>query len=287
MFNDIVIVRGGGDIASGTIQKLYRSGFKVLVLEVANPTSIRRKVCYSEAIYEGQITIEGITSVLVTNISEIKEAWVQNKIPVIIDSDGHYINIIKPKILVDAILAKRNLGTKINMADITIAIGPGFQAGKDVNVVVETMRGHNLGKLIFEGQAMPNTGIPGEIKGVSKERVIYSPCNGFIKNVKKIGDVVKSGQIIAYADDSEVLATIDGVLRGLIRNGSQVWMGLKIADIDPRLSELENCFTISDKARSIAGGVLEAILYLKNKQNDERCISYGRKNTKQNLRKSS
>ncbi|MBC2581807.1 selenium-dependent molybdenum cofactor biosynthesis protein YqeB [Clostridium sp. DJ247] len=265
MFNDIAIVRGGGDIASGTIQKLHRSGFKVLVLEISNPTSIRRNVCYSEAIYEGETTIEGITSTLVNSITEIEIAWSENKIPVVIDPEGYYINIIKPEILIDAVLAKKNLGTKITMANITIAVGPGFEAGKDVHIVIETMRGHNLGKLIFEGSAMKDTGVPGDIKGFSKERVIYSPSNGIIENVKNIGDVVRAGEVIAYVNNNEVLATIDGLLRGIIRNGSTVWYGLKIADIDPRISELKNCYTISDKARSIAGGVLEAVLYLKNK----------------------
>lgn len=266
MFDNVIIIRGGGDIASGIIQKLYRSGFKVLVLEVSNPTSIRRTVCYSEAIYEGTITIEGITSILVKNTKETENAWNEDKIPVIIDPKGYYIDIVKPKVLIDAILAKKNLGTKIDMADITIALGPGFEAGKDVHIVIETMRGHNLGRLIFEGHAIPNTGIPGEVKGFAKERVIYSPSNGSIESIKKIGDVVKAGEVIARINDTKILATIDGLLRGIIRNGSTVWEGLKIADIDPRLSENINCYTISDKARSIAGGVLEAILYSKTKE---------------------
>lgn len=263
MFNEIVIVRGGGDLASGTIQRLHRSGFKVVVLDVAKPTSIRRSVCYSEAIYEGKATVEGITAVHVDSVKKIKKVLAESKIPVVIDPKGNYIDIIKPQIVVDAILAKRNLGTNINMADITIALGPGFEAGRDVHAVIETMRGHNLGRVILKGQAEKNTGLPGDIMGYTKERVIYCPCDGKIENTREIGDLVKCEEILAYVGNTPIRATINGVLRGIIRNKSKVTKGLKIADIDPRLEEKNNCYTISDKARNISGGVLEAILYLK------------------------
>lgn len=262
MFDDIVIVRGGGDLASGTIQKLYRSGFRVLVLEVPRPTSIRRDVSFSEAVFKGEVEIEGIRAIHVGSLSEIEEAFRDKKIPVIIDKEGKYIKEIKPKIVVDAIIAKKNLGTTRDMADITIALGPGFTAGEDVDVVIETTRGHNLGRLIFQGQAAKNTGIPGSIMGFSKERVIYSPCHGIMKNVLDIGAVVKKDEVISYIGQTPVKATIEGLLRGILRDGSTVAKGFKIADIDPRISEKVNCYTISDKARSIAGGVLEAILYL-------------------------
>ncbi|MBW5459340.1 EF2563 family selenium-dependent molybdenum hydroxylase system protein [Clostridium sporogenes] len=270
IYKDIVIVRGGGDIASGTIHKLHRSGFKILVLETYNPTSIRRNVCYSEAIYNGKFTIENSTAVKVSNFNEILKCWQNNKIPITVDPHGKFIEILKPKILVDAILAKKNLGTKINMAEITIALGPGFQAGKDVHAVIETMRGHNLARIILKGEAMKNTGIPGEIGGYSKERVIYSPGKGTIKNVREIGDFVSSGEILAYVDNLEIKTEISGLLRGLIRNGSKIEKGLKIADVDPRCHEIKNCYTISDKARNIAGGVLEAILYFTNKNTESR-----------------
>ena len=265
MFNDIVIIRGGGDLASGTIQKLHRSGFKVLVLEIPKPTSIRRDVSFGEAIYQGEIEIEGIIAIHVNSLSEIENAWSNKKIPVIIDEQGKYIKIIKPKILVDAIIAKKNLGTTVDMADITIALGPGFTAGEDVDVVIETARGHNLGRLIFQGQAANNTGIPGNIMGFSKERVIHSVCAGTMLNVLHIGDVVQKDDVIAYIGDVPIKATISGLLRGILRSGITVTKGFKIADIDPRLSEKTNCYTISDKSRSIAGGVLEAILYLMTK----------------------
>lgn len=282
MFNELVIVRGGGDIASGTIQKLHRSGFKVLVLEVPSPTSIRRTVCFSEAIYEKEITIEGITSIYACNMKDIKKAWLENKIPVVVDPNGLYIDVFKPEILVDAILAKKNLGTNINMADITIALGPGFEAGRDVDAVIETMRGHNLGRMILKGYAKKDTGVPGDIMGYSKERVIYSPCSGVIRNIRNIGDVVEVNDIIAYVDNMEVKASISGLLRGLIRDGSIITNKLKIADIDPRITEKDNCYTISDKARNIGGGVLEAILYLKNNRNYGVC-GYGRKDIKRSI----
>lgn len=262
MFNDIVIVRGGGDLATGTIQKLYRSGFSVLVLEVPRPTSIRRSVSFSEAVYEREVEIEGITATHVYSLSEIEDAWTNKKIPVIIDPEGKYILKIKPKIVVDAIIAKKNMGTTKDMADITIALGPGFTAGKDVDIVIETSRGHNLGRLILSGKAKENTGIPGSIMGYSKERVIHSPCAGIMKNLSHIDAVVQKDEVIAYVGETPVKATISGLLRGLLRSGSDVPNGFKIADIDPRVSEKMNCYTISDKSRSIAGGVLEAILYL-------------------------
>ena len=252
-----VIVRGGGDIASGTIQKLYRSGFNVLVLEIEKPTAIRRNVAFSDAIYNGEATVEGIKAIRAYNLNDINNAF-KNK--------GDFINKIKPFAVVDAILAKKNLGTNKNMAPITIALGPGFEAGVDVDVVIETMRGHNLGRLIFDGYAMPNTGVPGEIAGYSKERVIYSEANGIIKNLKSIGDIVKKDEVLALIDGHKVLAPIDGLLRGLIKDGTMVRIGLKIGDIDPRLKEIDNYTTISDKARNIGGGVLEALLMIKYKK---------------------
>lgn len=266
MIKDIVVVRGGGDIATGTIQKLHRSGFRVLVLEIDKPTAIRRNVAFSDAVYNGQTVVEGIKGSLAKNEEEINNCFENGIIPIVIDSTAELINTIKPSIVVDAILAKRNLGTHKKMAPITVALGPGFEAGVDVDIVIETMRGHNLGRLIFEGQAIENTGIPGEIKGYSKERVIYSDDNGVIRNVKSIGDIVQAGEVIAVIGEVQVLATISGILRGIIKDKTYVYKGLKIGDIDPRLKELENYNTISDKARSIGGGVLEAILIMKNKK---------------------
>ena len=264
--DDIIIVRGGGDIASGAIQKLYRSGFKVLVLETETPSAIRRKVSFCEAVYEKEIEIEGIKARLVANDEDFQDCWDNDIVPVMIDSRGKVIERLKPLAVVDGILAKQNFGTKRNMAPITVALGPGFSAPEDVDIVIETMRGHNLGRIIEEGRASENTGVPGIIAGVGIERVIYSDYSGIITNIKKIGNVVEKGDVIAVVGDNEIYASISGVLRGIIRDGYKVKKGLKIADIDPRISEKDNCFTISDKARNIGGAVLESILYLKKKK---------------------
>ncbi|WP_373601096.1 selenium-dependent molybdenum cofactor biosynthesis protein YqeB [Paraclostridium bifermentans] len=264
MTNKLIIVRGAGDIATGVIHKLNRCGFNVLALEVEKPLSIRRNVCFSEAIYEGEVIIENVKCKFIKSKDELSEAFNLGKVCVAIDPEGHFINELKPKVVIDAIIAKRNLGTHINMAPITIGLGPGFSAGKDVDFVIETMRGHDLGRVIDKGIAIKNTGIPGSINGVSSERVIYSKESGIINNICNIGDVVKKNQVIATINKGntiiEIKATIDGVLRGIIRNKSKVNKGLKIADIDPRIDEIKNCDTISDKARCIAGGVLEAML---------------------------
>ena len=264
--DDIIVVRGGGDIASGAIQKLYRSGFKVLVLETETPSAIRRKVAFCEAVYEKEIEIEGIKARLVANDEEIQDCWDSDILPVMIDSRGKVIERLKPLAVVDGILAKQNFGTKRSMAPITIALGPGFSAPEDVDIVIETMRGHNLGRIIEDGRASENTGVPGIIAGFGIERVIYSDYSGVITNIEKIGNVVEKGDVIAVVGDNEIYASISGVLRGIIRDGYKVKKGLKIADIDPRISEKDNCFTISDKARNIGGAVLESILYLKKKK---------------------
>lgn len=266
MKNNLVIVRGGGDIASGTIMKLYKCGYSVLVLEIKAPSSIRRNVSFSEAVYEGTQTVEDVTCYLASNIEDAKNLLSQNKLTMLVDPDCSCLNELKPIALIDAILAKKNLGTTKNMAPITIALGPGFTAGVDVDAVIETMRGHSLGRVIYEGEAIKNTGIPGKIAGYDKERVIHSPAEGTLKNVHHITDIVKKDEIIATVEGPDgtthIHATIDGLLRGLIRNGYPVTKGFKIADIDPRADEYDNCFTISDKARCIAGGTLEALMHL-------------------------
>jgi len=261
--SELIIVRGGGDLASGVIQKFHRSGFKVLVLETEKPSFIRRSVCYGEAIYEKEVILEGSKAILAHNINEINKILDIGNIAVIADPHGYTIKKLKPIAVVDAILAKKNLGTNINMAPITIGIGPGFSAGRDVSVVVETMRGHDLGRLIFSGEAKKNTGIPGVIKGYGRERVIYSEVDGIIKNIKDIGDLVEKGEIIALIGDTKVMSPLTGVLRGLLRNGYQVSKGFKIGDVDPRKDQQQNCHTISDKARNIGGSALEAVLYLR------------------------
>lgn len=276
---NLVIVRGGGDIATGTIYKLYKCGFRVLVLEVQYPSAIRRNVAFSEAVYEGKQQVEDVTCYLAADIGEAVRMMKSGKLVMLVDQKGESIERLKPLAVVDAILAKKNLGTKKEMAEIVIGLGPGFTAGMqeeaDVHAVIETMRGHSLGRVIYEGTAIANTGIPAVVGGYGKERVIKSPAKGILRNRKQIADVVKKGDVVAViqkendpATEIPVLASIDGILRGMIRDGYPVTEGFKIADIDPRIGELENCFTISDKARCIAGGVVEAILSMKGNDHE-------------------
>ena len=262
---NIILVRGAGDLATGVILKLKNCGFKVVALEIEKPLAIRRQVAFSEAVYEGEYTIENSTCKLCNSVTEVKDVLDEGKVALLIDETGESIKSIKPKVVVDAILAKRNIGTTKDMAEITIGLGPGFFAGNDVDFVIETMRGHNLGKIITKGRAIENTGIPGEIKGFSKERVVYSNASGIIEKVHDIGSIVNKGEVICYIIDEhkqkhEILASLDGILRGLIREGAKVKNNLKIADIDPRIEEVNNTFTVSDKARCIAGAVLEVII---------------------------
>lgn len=272
--SNLIIVRGGGDLATGTIHKLYRCGFPVLVLETDAPSAIRRNVAFCEAVYTGSQTVENVTCTRAENIEDALSLLRARALPLLIDPDGACIAQLRPLAVVDAILAKRNIGTHRAMAPITVALGPGFAAGEDVHAVVETRRGHHLGRVILEGSASENTGVPGIIAGYGRERVIHSPADGILRNVRSITDTVKKGEMIALVEHAQgetpVYATLDGLLRGLIRDGHPVTKGFKIADIDPRTEEYENCFTISDKARCIAGGVLEAILMLRARggQND-------------------
>jgi len=256
-----ILVRGGGDIATGTIYHLYRCGFRVLILECARPSAIRRRVAFCEAVYDGMTEVEGVVCRKIETLAACEGVWQAGEIPLLVDEEADSTGTFEPKALVDGLLAKRNLGTRMDMAPLTIGLGPGFTAGVDVHAVIETMRGHDLGRIISQGQALPNTGVPGLIEGRGQERVIHASAGGIIRNRAEISDLVEKGQVIAYIDDMPVKASLTGVLRGIIRDGFHVKKGLKIADIDPRGSERKNCFTISDKARCIAGSVGEVILH--------------------------
>lgn len=263
----VVLVRGAGDLATGTILRLHNCGFRVLAVECARPSAIRRRAAFCEAVFDGAATVEGVTARLIDRIEQTDAVWNAGEIPLIVDETAVCAAACAPAVLVDAILAKRNLGTTRDMAPITIGLGPGFTAGGDVDAVVETMRGHRLGRVIYEGAALPNTGVPGPIAGFAAERVIHAPASGAMTFVRSpepvdIGSIVRKGQTIGFVGGVPVTATLDGVLRGLIREGYPVTEGLKIADIDPRAQEVQNCTTVSDKARAIAGGVLEAMLHL-------------------------
>lgn len=297
--NLLIICRGAGDLATGIIHRLHRAGHRVIALETDYPAAIRRQVSFCEAVYDGSAVVEGVTARLVPALADaetdtetysgendtpaahiVSEKWDSSaieavleagEVPLLIDQKGESIALLKPDVVVDAIIAKKNLGTTIDMAPLVIGVGPGFTAGQDVHLVIESMRGHNLARIITDGMAQPNTGVPGNIAGFTSERVIHAPAAGYIHDVRKIGDIVQKGDEIAriYPDKESydnalseyvpVNATITGIIRGLIREGYYFRKGFKIADIDPRESEITNCFTISDKARSIAGSVLEAV----------------------------
>ena len=269
----LIICRGGGDLATGIVHRLFRAGFPVLVLETDSPAAIRRQVSFSEAVYDGTATVEGVTAerIASANRASVNHVLEAGRVPLLVDPEGNSIAQLKPDIVVDAIIAKKNLGTAKEMAPLVIGVGPGFTAGEDVDLVVESMRGHNLARIFTTGSALPNTGIPGNIGGFTKERVLHAEAAGYMKNIRQIGDIVEKGEEIAriyekmtedgtfFGSYVSVEASISGMIRGLIREGYHFQKGFKIADIDPRESELANCFTISDKARSIGGSVLEAV----------------------------
>lgn len=260
-----VLIRGGGEMASGVAHRLHQSHFKVCMLEIPHPIAVRREVSFCEAIYEGEKEAEGVRSKFISKPEKIRSVWQEGKIPILVDPDGENTRrFIKPDVLVDAIMAKKNLGTHIKKAPLVIGLGPGFHAEKDVHIVIETNRGHDLGRLILEGAAETDTGIPGNIAGYNVERVLRTMKKGVFCPQKWIGDRVNKGSVVAVVDDFPVIAKISGSLRGLIREGVEVRKGMKVGDIDPR-GKREFCFTISDKARAIGGGVLEAILYWFNK----------------------
>jgi len=263
IFDNLIVVRGAGDLATAIIIRLHKSGFRVIALDIEKPTVIRRTVSFAQAMFEKKMTVEGVTAKL-CDIDSVEDVLAEGFVPVVIDPQGEVIRRYKPTVVVDSIIAKKNLGTTKDMAPFTIALGPGFEAQKDVDCVIETARGHNLGRLIYEGSASPNTGIPGNIAGFTTERVIHSPCAGIFKATKKIGDIVRKGEVIAYVGETEVLASLDGMIRGLLHDGLYVPEHFKISDIDPRGVNADY-LTCSDKARALSGSVLEAVMhYLSN-----------------------
>lgn len=261
MIIDTVVIRGAGDVATGIGHRLHRCGYKVLHLDIEKPMVIRRTVAFTQALFQGEGEVDGVKCVKVEDLEGIEKAWSEDKVPVMIDPKAEIVKTLKPDVVVDAIIAKKNRGMTIDMAKTTIAVGPGFVAGEDVDVVVESNRGHFLGSIILDGSAAANTGQPGNIGGFTTERVIRANADGVLKHVRDIGDMVKKGQPIADIEGTIVEASIDGMLRGMITDGTEVFTGLKIADIDPRGEEMY-CYTITEKARAIGGAVLEAILHM-------------------------
>ena len=254
-----VIIRGGGDLATGAALRLRRSGIEVAICEAPTPTSIRRTVCFSEAVRLGETVVEGITARR-AEIEEIPELLEEGIVPVLVDPEGACIEALEPDAVADLILAKRNLGTTIDMAPVVVAAGPGFTAGVDCHAVVETMRGHYLGRVIYEGSALPNTNIPGLIGGYAGERVLRAPADGVFQGVLRIGDQVEPGDVAGYVAGEPMVCTIGGILRGLLADGVPVKRGMKSGDVDPRCKP-DHCLCASDKALAVGGGILEAILH--------------------------
>ncbi len=263
-----ILIRSGGELASAVAYRLAQSHFHVLMTETHQPQAVRRNVSFCEAVYDSEKTVEGLTARLVHSANEVFKTWQEGKLALIVDPEARIKESIKPDVVIDAIIAKKNLGTKITDAPLVIGLGIGFTAGEDVHVVIETNRGHDLGRLLRRGQAEPDTGSPGVIAGYSTERVLRAPREGTFKTVKSIGDMVQAGDTIAYVENEAVKTIIPGVVRGLLRDGTPVHKGMKAGDVDPR-GILSYCDTISDKGRAIAGGVLEAIMSYYNQPEEK------------------
>ena len=257
-----VLIRGAGDIASGIALRLYRAHFQVIMTDIAKPTAIRRTVCFSQAIVNGTAQVEDVTARFAASPAEVDRILQAGEIAVLADPDCLCRDALKPDVLVDAILAKRNLGTKITDAPIVIGVGPGFTAKSDCHAAVETMRGHTLGRVIYEGSPIPNTAVPGLIGGYAGERVLRAPDDGVFHLLRDIGSVVQEGETVGEVNGKPMTCTISGVLRGVLPDGTPVHKGMKSGDVDPRC-KVEYCYTASDKALAVAGGVLEAILNLR------------------------
>ena len=257
----LAVIKGAGDIASGIALRLHRAKIKIIMTEISTPTAIRRTVCFSEAVYKKETVVEDVKAVLCESATQALDVCESGDIAVIVDEKANCIKELKPDFVIDAILAKKNLGTDINDAHAVIGVGPGFTAGVDCHAVVETMRGHYLGRVYYDGKAQDNTGVPGDIGGYTTERIIRSPEYGVFNPIFDIGDTVEKGDVVACVDSTPVVALVSGVLRGILRKGTTVCADMKCGDIDPRC-KIEHCDTVSDKALSVGGGVLEACLHL-------------------------
>ena len=264
----LAIIRGAGDIASAIALRLHKCGASVIMTEVEHPLTVRRTVAFSEAIHSGKTQVEGVVGMRAESVDDALRRTLEGVVPVLVDPKCSCI-WLEPDVLVDAILAKRNVGTTIGMAPIVIGIGPGFTAGDDCHAVVETMRGHTLGRVYYEGSALPNTAVPGLVGGFAGERVLRAPCDGIFTAVHRIGDTVEEGETIGFVEGQRMKCTISGVLRGVLDDGVPVKKGMKSGDVDPRCKP-EYCTTISDKALAVGGGVVEAVLYLNAKQQGRR-----------------
>lgn len=255
-----VLIRGAGDIATGIALRLHRAGYRLILTDLPRPTSIRRTVCFSEAVWHGRCTVEGVEAVLAADAAEALALAQAGRIAVLTDPEGTAVRQLSPCAVVDAILAKRNLGTALTDAPTVIAVGPGFTAGVDCRAAVETMRGHTLGRVLYTGSPLPNTGVPGVIGGQSTLRILRAPAAGIFRPEMEIGQMVHAGEVVATVNGVPMVCAIDGCLRGLLHGGLTVFPGMKCGDVDPRGTPA-NCLTASDKALAVGGGVLEALLH--------------------------
>lgn len=262
--NNLIVIRGGGDLGTGVAFTLFNAGFNVVILEITNPIAVRRKVAFSEAIFEKMVTVEGITAIFTEKSKDIAKIIGNNNICVLIDEEARTLPKLKPFALIDAIVAKKNFGTNKSLAPITIALGPGFVAGIDVDAVIETNRGENLGGVIYEGTTSANTGLPAPVMGFRRERVLWAPVGGHINAVKDIGEIVIAGDVVAEINGFKIKSKIDGFVRGMVHSGIYLREGLKVADIDPRLDRMNLCYKISDKALLLGKSALKAIKELKD-----------------------
>lgn len=256
----LVLIKGAGDLATGTAVRLRRAGFPLVMTEIERPTAVRRTVAFCQCVYDGAVTVEGVTARRVKDAAQARVLLDRGEIPVLVDPEAGILRDLPFDAVVDAILAKKNLGTRITDAPVVLALGPGFTAGVDCHGVVETMRGHDLGRLLTEGSAIPNTGVPGDVGGYTGERIIRASADGIFEPVAEIGRRVSKGELVARVSGEPVYALMDGMVRGMLPAGLRVVRGMKSGDIDPRC-ERRHCFTVSDKARAIGGGVLEGLLH--------------------------
>lgn len=257
--NRLVLLKGAGDLGTGVAWRLHKAGFPVVITELAQPLAVRRTVAFANAVYEGEMAVEGVTAWRAQSFGEARSFLKDGIIPVLVDPETRAREFFAPQVLIDAVMAKHNTGTHITDAPFVVALGPGFTPKVDCHAAIETNRGHSLGRVLWDRAAEPNTHVPGEIGGKSTERVLRAPKEGTVTGVMRIGDAVKGGDLVARVDNAEVLAPFDGILRGLVHDGLAVRAGMKIGDVDARANR-EACFTISDKALAVGGGALEAIL---------------------------
>jgi xanthine dehydrogenase accessory factor len=258
-----ILIKGGGEVGSAVAHRLTRSGLRVCLTETRFPLAVHRGTTYCETIYDGEKEVEGIIAKLVFSPEQVYEAWAQNKIPIIVDPEAQIKSFIHPHVLIDAIMAKRNSGTKITDAPLVIGLGPVFLVNCDVHVVIETNHSEDLGKVITRGEAERDTRVPVSIGGFTFERVLNAPVDGQFVSLKNIGDNVSQGETVALVAGEPVEAKISGIVRGLLRSNTEIKGGAKVGEIDP-VNPPEICYKIRAKMRAIAGGVLEAILMFHN-----------------------